>query len=399
MTYSLDDTFNTGSPYYNGAPLLTPPPSAQNAFTDRVDPSVIDSGSGVAVYKNIAVGGNTLQYQVGNAGIFSFGDGSDGAATFVDQGTAPTGTTKTDNTAGATIFRFDRDVYYTTLTLNATVTINSNGYRIFCSTSATVNGTITQKGAAGTNGSTGATAGAGGAGGAKGSGGGSLPAGYFLLILNSGDGEVGGSTVSPNGSNGVNGSPVTNSLTTSNGPAGGHGGDTTDGTGGTGGAASTTAVSNVKLIANWHLATLLDVGATGATLKFTSSASSAGAGGGAGKISDGGGGGGGGGGSPGGMIALYAKSITVGASGVITTNGGNGGNGGNGATANAGVGGGGSAGNGGVTLVVYNALTNNGTISASGGTKGTKGTVGTTTNATDGSNGSAGVVYQFQLSI
>lgn len=351
--------------------------------------------TGAASFKNIAIGGATLQYQITNAGILSFGDGADGAATFSDQGTAPTGTTKTDNSAGATIFRLDRDVYYTTMTVDATVTLNPNGYRIFCTTSATINGTINRNGNNGSNGSNGINGTASG-----GSGGAALSDGYLKGSTAGGAGGN-GKNGGGNGDAGSNGTSTANALDSDSGQAGGHGGNGSGvAVGGAGGTGGTTTESNVKLKANWHLATLLDVSSTGATVKFNTTASPGGGGGGASDNGGtNGGGGGGGSGSGGGIIALYAKTITVGAAGIITANGGNGGNGGNGANANAGVGGGGSGGNGGIVILIYNSLSNSGTVRANGGTKGTKGASGITTAATDGSDGGAGVIYQFEISL
>lgn len=345
---------------------------------------VLPTGS---VFRNVQVGGATLQYQITNAGIINFGDGSDGAATFADLGTAPTGTTKTDNIAGATIFRLDRDVYYTTCTLNATVTINPNSYRIFCSTSATVNGTIPLNG---NNGGTSSGMSAGFAGSAIG-------AGYLGISVAGGAGAA-GNTTGQDGSAGAAGTAASNSLITTSGAAGGIGGEDSGGGGSGGsGAGGVTTASNVKLIANWHLATLLDVGTTGATAKFTTGASAGGGGSGSsgGPADDSGGGGGGA--SSAGIIAIYAKTLTIDAAGIIRANGGTGGNGGNG-LGGAGGGGGGGGGNGGIIVLVYNTLSNSGTVTAALGTGGTAGTGGGVA-ATNGANGVAGTIYQFQVSL
>lgn len=312
--------------------------------------------------------------------------------------------------------------------LTAPVTLNMAGYRIFVRDTLTVNGTIQRNGNAGSTGGTGTVGGsAPSAGGSGGSGGGALADGYLKGALAGIGGATGGAghfsisgdgapTAGGSGSAGVN---TTNSLgsAASNGGAGGAS-DAAAGSGGTGG---TSTASNVKLIANWHLATLLDIGSTGTTIKFDNSASAAGGGGGGGGSSNtsghggGGGGGGGGAGSSGGIIAIYARVIVVGAQGIISCNGGNGGNGGvggngSGSTGSGGGGGGGGAGgNGGIVIVVYNSLTNSGSIVASAGTKGSGAAGGTgghgspfgTDGATGtaGSDGSAGVVYQFQLSL
>jgi hypothetical protein len=363
--------------------------------------------TGVATFKNILIGGADLQYQVTNAGIFSFGDASDGNLT----------------TSGNLTLTSDK--YYNNLTVAAGHTLNPGGYRIFVQNTLTVNGTIARSGANGTNGtsatnSTGAAAGGGGA---------ALADGYLkgsLAGATGGNGGNGASIASSPGSTGSNstGSNTTNSIGGS-GADGGDGGDTAYPSGPVLGGSSTpgtATASNVKLIANWHLATLLDIGATGSTVKFDNSASSSGGGGGAGGglgagtgSNSGGGGGGAGAGSSGGIVAIYAKTIVVDATGIIQANGGSGGNGGNGANANGTLGqaaeggaggGGGAGGNGGQIILVYNSLTNNGTIQANGGTAGTRGNGGTGYgggptggNGDDGVAGSAGTIRQFLISL
>lgn len=360
------------------------------------------TNAGTAVFKSIQVGGTTTQYTLNDSGIFSYGDGSDGALT----------------TSGNVTLTSDK--YYTNLTISTGDTLNPGGYRIFVSGVLTVNGTIARNGnagTAGTNSSSGGVPAAGGAGGAA------LSDGY---LKGSVAGQTGGTGSGSAGNPGVAGTNTSNSIG-SNGSAGGNSGKGGGQVGGgTGGAAGTATASNVKLIANWHLATLLDVGSSGTTIKFDNSAGSgSGAGGGDGVLgagalseSPGGGGGGGGSGSSGGIVAIYARSIVVSASGSITANGGNGGNGGNGSNGTNGVptnhvqkgggggGGGGAGGNGGQVILVYNTLSNSGTISALGGTGGTKGIHGTFLDSgSDGSDGiagtdgAAGTVRQFQLSL
>lgn len=356
------------------------------------------SSSGDAVFKSIQVGGSSKQYTIGDTGILNYGDGSDGAVTFANQGTAPAGTTKTDNTNGATIFRLDRDVYYTTATIDSTVTVLPNGYRIFCSTSVTINGTVRGSGNAGAVGTAAISADntpkAGGAGGAA------LADGYLKGSLAGPDGATGpagGGGGGNNGANGTNGTNTSNSIG-SNGVAGGTGG-TNGGTfvAGNGGSGGTVTASNVRLIANWHLATLLDISSSGSTVKFDNSASSGSGGSGSTHASNTAGAGGGGAGSGGRIIAIYAKTITVGAAGVITVAGGAGGAGGA-AASNAGAGGGGAGGNGGQVILVYNAYTNSGSVTAAGGAVGAAGSGGTGA-ASAGTVGTDGTIRTFQLSL
>ena len=309
--------------------------------------------TGAAVFKNVQIGGSTVQYVINNSGIFSYGDGSDGAVTW--DGT----TTILGMAPVSTVYTLTRDIYISTGILNSSTTIKANGYRIFASVSLTVNGTIDRSGNNGTNGSTTVSLGQGG-----GPGGAAVPDGYLK-----------GSTVGGNGG-GVGAGPnlaanVSNSIGVSGVPTGG-----------------VATPSNVKLIANWHLATLLDVSSTGSTVKFTSSGSSDG---GSGTGTSSGSGGGGGGASAGGVIAIYARSLTVGATGTISSNGGTGGNGsaGGGSYPSGGQGGGG--GSGGVVVLIYNVLNNSGSITANAGLAGSGGG--------GNSNGNPGVIYEFQLSL
>ncbi len=341
------------------------------------------TAAGVAVFKNISVGGSTNQFQINNNGIYSFGDGSDGAGV-ADGSTALAGA----GLVGST-YTLTRDVYYTDLTISTGVTVNPGGYRIFGTGTLTINGTgkIARNGVNGGNGGNGSGGLGTGVGGAAGTGT-ALADGYLKGGLGRGGGG-GGS----NGSNGssANGSNTSNSLG-SNGANGGTGGaGPATATGGT------ATASNVRFIANWHLATLLDISSTGATVKFDNSAGAAGGAGGNGPSVAGGGGGAAGG--TGGIIAVYFRNIVIGASAAITANGGNGGNGGNGVDTGGGDrgGGGGAGGNGGIIIIVYNSLSNSGSLTATAGTGGTGGSGAG--SSTSGSNGTGGTIFQFQISL
>lgn len=373
--------------------------------------------TGEAVFKNIKIGGTTIQYVITNSGIFSFGDGSDGNAT-CDGSTAVAGMS-----LGGTTYTMTRDVYFNNLTIDASITVNPAGYRIFVKDTLTVNGTINGDGPDGNDGAGGASSPSGSGSAAAGGTAQSLADGYLKGSVAPGAGGDGGPNETDNDTSGGNGTNTTNSLgsNATNGGQGGSGNDvggTRDGApGGTGG---TRTLSNVKLIANWHLATLLDVASSGSTVKFDNSASGGGGGGGKGgdsgsctNPSGAGGGGGGAGGTNGRIVAIYARTIVIGAAGSITANGGDGGDGGGGGTAaqtgcgtttSGGGGGGGAGGNGGIIILVYNTLTNSGSITADAGAGGQGGAHGTdlsgfATDGTDGDAGAAGVIYQFQLSL
>lgn len=340
-------------------------------YTDNIDfdqeyEGVYPQNMPLGASQLISQTGEPTIYKVQAKGYFSYGDGTDGDTTI----SADTNLTS--------------DKYYDNLTINATKILNPSGYRIFVAGNLIVNGTIARNGNNGINGETYDTR-LGGAGGTV------LADGYLKGALAGGAGGDGGVATQP-GSAGSAGVNTSNSIG-SNGANGGNGGGANGGIGGTGGTAT---ASNVKLIANWHLATLLDIGSTGTPVKFDNSASSGGGGGGGGTAG-GAGGGGGGAGSGGGIVAIYAKKIIINSGGSITANGGNGGNGG---AANSGNGGGGGAGgNGGQLILVYNELTNNGTISANAGTKGIGGTSVSGTPGSNGSDGTAGTIRYFQISL
>ena len=321
------------------------------------------SNAGAAVFTNVQIGGTTIQYQITNSGIFSFGDGSDGIAT-LDGAATPSGMTRSGND-----YTMTRDVYFTNMTMSTGTTLNPAGFRIFGTGTMTLNGTaiIRRNGNAGGNGSNSAT-GVGGTAGAA------LADGY---LKGSVAGQVGGSGPGA-GTAGIN---TSNSIGT-NGGAGGN----------TGGAGGTATPSNVKLIANWHLATMLDISSSGSTVKFDNSA---GAGSGGSSILNGGVvGGGGGSASPGGIIAIYFRVIVIGASASIQANGGVGGNGGAG---NAFGGGGGAGANGGQIILVYNTLTNSGSLTVTAGVGGVPGDSGGSPAA--GATGTAGTIRQFSISL
>ena len=318
------------------------------------------------------------------------------------------------------------DKYYTNLTVATGDTITTAGYRIFCSGILTLAGTgaISWDGKTGGNGENGSFDGAG----AGGPGGTALSDAYLkgsVTGIAGGAGGAGGQTGGGSSSaNGTDGTDTTDSIGLDGvigaiGGAAGGGDGGSGGPGGSAGAKGTITISNTRLIEGWHLEVILDIKTDGSTAKYGNSAgaggSSGGGGGGgaAGANIGGGGGGAAGAGSGGGIIAVYAKEIVIGASASITADGGIGGTGGVGADGSgagaAAVGGGGggaagSGGNGGEIILVYNTITNDGSITATGGAGGTGGTPGNGkdgggngSGGNDGTDGTDGTVRQFQL--
>ena len=357
-----------------------------------------------------------------------FGDGSDGDVTI----SADTS--------------LSRDMYYNNLTVSTGYTLNPNGYRIF------VKGTLTiQSGAKiSRSGNDGTAGGAGtdapdysnaGVGGSAGVGGAALSDGSIKGAVAGQDGVAGVDGVTAGNSSDIqgnygnyanNGVDVDKSLT-GDGVAGGKGGDggaisggvaaALGRSGGTAGVKTGTVYNYPRIASSAYL--LYDFLPSGESLK---SSAGSGSGGGAAsgnayspssqKVATGGSGGSGGSGSPGGIVVIFAYKIIN--DGEILAEGGKGGDGGDGGkgallsgsddggAGGSGGGGGGAGGSGGVIILVYNQLTNSGTISAAGGIGGKGGKAGVTvlggssTEATapqdgaDGANGNNGVVIQLQ---
>ncbi len=318
--------------------------------------------------------------------VISFGDGSDGNVVITED------TTMTS------------DKYYTNLTIESGVTLYPNGFRVFVASNLTLDGVIARNGNHGGSGGNGSR----NSQGMPGTGG--LLADGYLRGSVGGDGGIGGSGLVA-GTSGSDGVDAVGCLISSNGSIGGGGGNGVNVPFGTSGGApgqpGNTTPSNVKLIANWHLATLLDIATDGTTVKFTSSGGASGGGGGGGSRDGGtpeflGGGGGGGGGTNGGVIAIYARNFLISPSGSISANGGNGGNGGHATTDisnSGGGGGGGGGGNGGVIILVYESFTNLGAMHVIPGLGGVGGSdVGIEPSpGGNGAGGVPGVVALFQL--
>jgi hypothetical protein len=305
------------------------------------------------------------------------------------------------------------DMFYDDLTINNGYTLTCHGFRIFVSGTLTNNGTISTAGNSGTNGSNGGDSSAGvtGGGGHNGTGATTINFDTGSIYGSVGampgvDGKNGRSTsgAATSGTTGGSGGVYTEIKSMSGAPAlsghgGGAGGVTVNGTtyssavGGNHGSSSGTSDVIYNKIRNIMSAYMLHDFVDGLT--FISSFDAAGAGSGASgavglvggaEARSGGGGGSGGSGGGGGTFCLFARKIIN--NGTFTSQGGNGGNGGNAgvsyagpygggnnaAAGGSGGGGGGAGGTGGSIIIIYNSITNSGTITAAGGTSGTGGT-------------------------
>jgi hypothetical protein len=235
-----------------------------------------------------------------------YGDGSDGTLTFISTGS----TTVAGATLSNGVYTMTRDIYAATATVNTGVTINTAGYRFFCS------GLLTLVGTANINNN--GTAASGNTGGAA------------LSATVVGGGTAGGNGATGNGSAGASG--PSNAV-------GGNGGAGGNGNTGSGGAGATVTVPTAAHGGWRNLPVVLNaIQIAGATVTALSGGAGGGGGSGDGTNLSGGGGGGGG-------ICLVAACRIVGG-GSITANGGAGG-----AGAGGNAGGGAGGGGGGVFLI------------------------------------------------
>lgn len=318
---------------------------------------------------------NVNSFVGGGAGYY--GNGSDGAVTI----SSPTTLT--------------RDMYYTNLTVNDTLT--TNGWRIFVNGTLSGNGTIKYPdGNAGTAGSSG-TGGTGGAGGTA------FTSGMFRNVAGAAGGN-GGTSGTGTGSNGTatttqkSYGPIATSL------SGGNGGSIGAPSGGTGSAGSSTQLLGGRIYSSEGLIAGVDYDYVNTTFNRVVGGAQAGGGGGGAtsvglNVTTGGGGGGG---ASGGIVFIMANIV----SGTFTIRavGGAGGAGSATPFATGGAGGGGAGGNGGVAILIYGTSTWSGSYVLTGGTGGAGGlgnggSPSGPYDGTAGANGATGTSIQIQYSV
>lgn len=251
-----------------------------------------------------------------------YGDGSDGAATLDGS------TTVTSMAPSASVYTAVRDLYYTTLTINAAVVLNMGGYRLLTTGTLTNNGTIRRNGPAG-------TAGVGGVGG---TGGTAVDPGY-----------IGGSGAGGNGASASSTGTIGQGVTIGGGGNAGAGGASGGGNaGGAAGTAPAPAATSGGLPRALPTAAIMQY--TDSTPNLIIIAGGAGGGGGGAAAASSGGGGGAGGG----VMVILAQAFA--GTGSITTTGGAGG-------AAGGTNGGGGGGGGGGFIAVISSSVSAGAIS------------------------------------
>jgi len=309
-----------------------------------------------------------------------FGSGRDGAITFDGSTTIQVSNLNTTNLSmapSASVYTLARDLYCTNVTINNGVTVNTAGFYIFATGTATITGTLRCNGGNGGNG-------AGGLGGAAGA---AAISGGTGSYGNTSPGVVGGAANAA-GQNGTMTNTGHIGTATSAGlgsPNGLNGGTLQGGGGGTG--TSVGGVTPTISTPNWSTRPGLDTvqnliagRSPAGTVMGTGISGGSGGGGAPGT------GGGGGSGAAGGFVGLIAKTIT--GAGTIEAKGGNGGNGQ--ASGNTGGGGGGSGGV--IGIATTSSFPLSVTLTTTGGTGGTpNGTGGT------GGNGGSGITYLFEV--
>jgi len=353
---------------------------------------------------NITANGSIGQYIRGDGSLATFpsvaapatiyyGDGFDG--TIVLDGT---NTYTSIMTLVGSTYRLNRSIFPSSLTVNAGITLLTNGYQITCNGTTTIDGTV---------------------GSVANNGGNAVP-----VVGNYSTAGVGATSLKNN-------STVNDQILVPSSLAGGNGSN---------GSAGGWGAAGVSITVSWYYygslgggggrgwvntttqgpASTVALNATGKFLPYPTFSmglsnhigwltvnavnfggvfiSTPGAGGGAGANLGGawGGAGGGGGGAPFG-VKILSNLLVIGATGVIISNGGNGGNGCAGNGTNWAHGAGGGAGGGGIVYIVTNSLTytpaNN--IQAKGGIGGTGGFgagTGVALYSTNGSNGADGYI-------
>lgn len=287
-----------------------------------------------------------------------------------------------------------RDMFYNNLTINSSITLSPDGYRIYVKNTLTGPGTIQFNGLPGTNATNAVTGGPG----AAGAGGVQSGSGRFKNVAG-GNGAVGSNGSSPSISPQTVASNTTPGVTGSQGGAGGATGASASGVyvSPSGGVSSIEA--NWKMIKN-KVINLIDIAATFSVITLSASASTGGAGGAGddlGSTQRGKGGSGGGAGASGGFVVVIAGRV-VGPITCIAT-GGVGGTGSNGfanPTSFYGGGGGGAGGPGGTVVLIYGGKTGTITYILTGGTGGTGGTGASAGNGSSGASGNAGVSYELK---
>lgn len=277
----------------------------------------------------------------------------------------------------------NEDKYYQSLKVESGVSLDTNGYKVYVVSELENNGIIHNDGEDGGDGigaGGSATAGSGGSGG----GGGTL--------AEAPDGGAGGAGTSSSandpGENGTNTDPSLGIDGAAGGDPGGNAGSATSENGQFIREMQTTIAANSET----GVSTLLRFfgASSGGTLSNSAGSGGGGTPGGTQSFHDNGAGGGAGG--TGGIVYIFARTITN--NGTIRSNGGDGGNGADGSGGGA-AGSGGAGGSGGVVVLGYYSLTQ-GTIQVSGGAKGVSGSGGQN-EENDGAPGNQGNVYRIKF--
>jgi len=431
-TSKVDELAGTYASAASGARVLV--------FPDANTGLQVINASATDVFKVEVGGTNTGDVTMGNPSTGYYAQWDNSAATFtVNNSTLANQNMFGDGSDGDVTISADTslssDMFYNNLTIDSGFTLNTNGFRVCIKGTLTNNGTIGRIGTVGGNGgnaanSTGAGPGAVGIAGTVSTAlaDGSIKGAVAGIVGKAGTlgSEAGDGAAGVNGDAGnntaksVGGTSAAGAASGAGGAGGGNGG--AGGTGAAGGTKTGTVYNRVNsAIPAYRMYD--DNGA--AFLTSSPGAGGSGSGGGGAQYNNakgGSGGGSGASGSTGGIVVIFSKIILNSATGIITAKGGTGGNGGNGGNSwsdsggggphqsgGGGGGAGGSGGTGGVLILVYNSLTNSGSITVAGGAGGALGTGGLGSyggspyaandgvNGTVGNTGGTGSLIQLQI--
>lgn len=389
------------------------------ASADTGEGASISFGSDGKIRGNGIYRKNSIDYLITASRLF--GNGKDGNLTIGSSSLTTDENNSGDDLGSNWISSgaLQRDIYAANLTISASVTVESNGYRIFVRDTLTISGSgvvIQNSGFGGANGgnASGNTGGALGFGGG-GSGAGTAEGGRQGSLyggprgLRGGVGGLGatGGAAAEAGDPGTTTSSqayTVNAYTNSVGARGGDGTALSTSAAGSAIASANAGTEGLISITNADLQYIIAMkdmfalGTTAPSLYPCLAAVGGGGGGGGGNVDGGGegsgGGGGGQGGGGGGHVMIIAKFISGTQSHLsVKARGGDGGDGGDHDASRSqagGVGAGGNGGDGGCVTIISGTDPDGITVEVNGGSAGDNSNTGTTTNETQPSNGQTG---------
>ena len=405
----IASTANASSPTGN-----TDPQFFAGATGTQGQSANIAFASNGKIYGNGIYVKNSVDYLITASRLF--GNGSDGNLT-IDSSSLTTDENNSGDDLGSNWISsgaLQRDIYAANLTISASVTVESNGYRIFVRDTLTIGGSgvvIQNSGFSGANGGNGSGSTGGLRGTSTGTGANTGEGGRVGSLYGGprggrggtgGDGASGGDDATAGGAG--TSSSQTYVVKNYSNSAGARGADgSAPGSGSTAGSSNGSAASATEGVLSFtnadltYIIAMKDMFALGTTAPSlypaVASVGGGGGGGGHGESGNGAGGGGGGqGGGAGGHVMIIAKFISGTQSNLtVKANGGTGGDGGDDGTGNnGGVGAGGNGGDGGCVTIISGTDPDGITVQVNAGSAGSNGSTGNTNNVGTPAGGQTG---------